>query len=233
MEHNSFSTDLLIKIVCTAFVAGLAIYAISRKNKKSRKNRSKKDSRSSGRPATETTPPKPVPTVEPKPEPEPQPTSVPKQNPEPKEEPGRVVSLSVALIAPYVRKFGSSIGVLWQVSKVGNEDETGSMAFDNLDMVIASIDSPELKKEWKTFTNDRFKWDDSLYTDKASELLSVLEGAGVEICAESRIVWNDKSAIRYRKFLKVEEGDECEVLNPCAIYDGIVIEQGLVRKFEK
>lgn len=199
MEHNSFSSGLLIGIVCTAIIAGLAIFTLTRK-KQVRVKEEKR--RGEGKNS---------------PDPQPQKTKQP-------------LPLNAKLFAPYIKKFGSSIGALWQVTNVGNDGDIGTHIFNNLDLIINSIDSPELKKEWEAFVNDRSSWDDGLYKDKASGLLDVFISNGVEISNERHIVWDDKSHLRYRKFFKVENGDKCEVLSPYALYEGLVIDQGLVKK---
>lgn len=138
--------------------------------------------------------------------------------------------IKVTLVSPYIKKFATSIGALLPIIKDGNEDGMGKLAFDNLDLIISAINSPELKKEWDSFSKDRLNWDDAIYKDKAASFIDVLKNAGVEIVYEHKILWNDKSALRYRKFSKVEKGDECEVLSPFALYNGTVIEQGIVKK---
>lgn len=208
MENHTFSAGLVIGILCAALVAGIVIN-IS-KNRKAKKTLPKPeytkgcDIKKEG--------PKSNSLVEDLP---------PKQY---------ISALSPSLIEPHMKKFASSIGALWQISKQGNENDMGKLTFDNLDLIIQSIPSEDLKKEWKFYTNDRNSWSDELYKDKAANLISLFKSLGVEILPEQEIEWDNDSHKRYRKYLKIEIGDKCEVLSPCAMYKGAIIEQGIVRK---
>lgn len=208
MENHTFSTGLIIGILCTALVAGMVVY-IS-KNRGAKKPLSKPEDIQDSNKKNE------VSELDSTTEQLPNKQSVSVINP--------------ILIEPYMKKFASSIGALWQISKRGNEDDMGKLTFDNLDLIIQSIASKDLNKEWKSYTNDRNCWTNDLYKDKATNLISLFKIIGVEILPEQQIEWDNDSHKRYRKYLKIEVGDKCEVLSPCAIYKGAIIEQGLVTK---
>ncbi len=223
MEHNTFSTGLIVGILLAIVVGGLAIYWVKRGSKLHPHNSSNYDTDNHSKTNNK--------------------DNISEYNQEKAGELNSIDSkndanlldkakcnIKVASISPYIKKFASSIGALLPVIKEGNEDGMGKLAFDNLDLIIHAIDSSELKKEWDVFSKDRLDWDDTLYKDKASSLIDLFKNAGVEIIYEHKILWNEKSTLRYRKFSKVEEGDECEVLSPYALYNGVVIEQGLVKK---
>ena len=223
MEHNTFSSGIIVGIILAIAVGGLAIYLVKRGSKLHPKNSSNYDTDNHSKTDNK---------------------DVISENNQEKDDKLNSIdskndanllnkakcNINVASISPYIKKFASSIGALLPVIKEGNEDGIGKLTFDNLDLVIHAIDSPELKSEWNIFSKDRLNWDDTLYKDKASSLIDLFKNAGVEIVYEHTIMWNDKSYLKYRKLSKVEEGDECEVLSPYALYNGVVIEQGLVKK---
>lgn len=206
--EQTFSTGLIIGIFCSILFIGIVIYLY--KNKGSKK---------------QVTKPKDIQDSENKEglsEIDIMAEHLPKKQ--------NISAIDAVLIEPHMKRFASSIGALWQITQHGNENDMGKLAFDNLDLIIQAIASEDLKKEWITYTNDRSCWTDNLYMDKAASLIGVFKSVGVEILPDQQIVWDNDSHKRYRKYLKIEIGDKCEVLSPCAIYNGAIIDQGLVKK---
>lgn len=208
MENHSFSAGLIIGILCATLVAGIVVYIY--KNRGTKKTRPR---------------PEDIQDIENN-NVVPESGSTAEQRP--KEQ--NVSAIDTIFIEQHMKKFASSIGALWQISKQGNEDDMGKLTFDNLDLIIQSISSEYLNKEWKSYTNDRNYWTNDLYKNKAANLIGLFKSVGVEILPEHQIEWDNDSHKRYRKYLKIEVGDKCEVLSPCAMYKGAIIEQGLVKK---
>ncbi len=138
--------------------------------------------------------------------------------------------IDITLLKDHMKKISSSIGMLWQISRYGDDNNLGSILFDNLNRAVAASDSPELKKQWEAFAGNRSQWSAALYKDKSSELLDMLKQAGVAIGDISDLIWEARIAGDYRKFGAIQDGDRCKVLVPCIIYEDVVIEQGLVQK---
>lgn len=232
MEHNTFSPGVVVGILLAFAIGGLALYYIKREKLKRTKKTSKgekseivnTDNNSDKELVSDITDDKITNQID-----ELSNLKNLESENESKYQKNTSCEIKVSTIKPFIKKFATSIGALWPILSDGNEDGLGKLAFDNLDLIIQSIDSSELKDEWKVFSEDRLNWDNTLYKDKASSLIDLLKNGGVEIFFENKIVWNNNSHLHYRKFSKVEIGDECQVLSPYAIYQGAIIEQGLVK----
>lgn len=212
MEHQSFSTGFIIGLLCAALIAGVAVFLFKKKR------HPKQDSRADykGNQSSDSTQNH---------------TSIHKI--EVKQINISEIPIDGTLIEPYLeRKFASSIGSLWQIANFGDEYGIAKLTFDNLDISVNAIGSPELKKEWESFVKDRSDWDESLYMDKASILISLFKSIGVEIIEDSPIVWTQKSHFRYRSLANIENGTKCKVLSPCVIYGSSIIDQGLVEELK-
>ena len=134
------------------------------------------------------------------------------------------------VIKPYIRKLASSVGAIWQIAKNGDPNGMASILFDNLDLTITSINSPELNIRWKEFTNDRKDWTADLYRNKSEQMLQTILDCGVSIPPQTKFVWEERSELFYNAFGPVNIGNECIVLTPYSIYEELVLDKGLATK---
>lgn len=122
-------------------------------------------------------------------------------------------------------------GSMAALSEVMEEGETQSanVVFTNISHAISNHGSEALKSWFDTFAGDRQHWNSILYKQKATEMFRLLIHCGVKKYEETKFVWDDLSALRYRRMTKVEKGQRFKVMAPCWYYDGLIFEQGFVK----
>lgn len=125
-------------------------------------------------------------------------------------------------------------GCLNSLNDIVNSDADGTerVTFENLHQIINAHGSNELKKWFISFASDRNQWDIELYKDKASKMLEIFRKCGINRSCEVKVKWNEQTSKHYKKISKIDDGQICEVLAPCWIYQNEIFEQGLVRAIE-
>lgn len=137
--------------------------------------------------------------------------------------------ISPILLTPVIKHLASSIIGLWQISNNEDDINIAEQLFDNLELIFNSFESDELKMQWNAFVKDRNKWDEGLYKEKSASMLELLKGIGIVIPRQEYVIWDEQTKKKYRRYGKIEEGNKCIVLSPYILYNGQIIEQGLVK----
>lgn len=102
--------------------------------------------------------------------------------------------------------------------------------FEYADKVFEFHADDVLKNWWKNFSDDRNQWNVTIYSKKAEQLLYLLRSSGVVPSTEKQIVWDADASERYIPYDDVEDGDLCNVIQPCWTYRNELFEQGLVSR---
>lgn len=139
------------------------------------------------------------------------------------------VTAQVKLMINY---FSGYMNALTDIINDGDPDET-QVTFENLSLTIDAHGSEVLKNWFSDFAKDRKTWDKALCQEKAGKMFHILKACGIQNSTAKQLQWNEMTEEHYRKLDKIENGEECEVLAPCWIYDHKVFEKGLVRKVTK
>lgn len=133
-------------------------------------------------------------------------------------------------LKPFVKSFAGEMGALWQIAHGSLEREMAESVFTNLNDVVENNGDTTLQNQWKIFIGDRNAWDESIYSSKAAQLLSLFKTCGVRMSLEKTIRWNSESARHYQLLgAKVADGTLCRVMIPCAIYQNEIFEKGIVQ----
>lgn len=148
-----------------------------------------------------------------------------KPNPGTKETGDDFVISEIISIIHFFKGFMNS---LLDISK-GLDSENANIAFDNMSQVIAGHGSPLLRDWFFNIEKDRKVWDETVYIEKAGQILKVFRKCGITPSAEIKVKWNEEAERHYKKIGRIEQGEIVEVVAPCWIYNNKLFEQGIVK----
>ena len=126
-------------------------------------------------------------------------------------------------------------GCLNALSDVMDEEDKDSaeVTFRNVELIFDGHADNELKIWFNSFAGDRKSWTIDIYRNKAKDLKQILVDCGLKASTEKKLTWNSEAAKHYRRLMKVEEGQVCDVVAPCWIFKNQIFEQGLVKVSEQ
>lgn len=137
----------------------------------------------------------------------------------------------VELLRPKVESFSGNFSALCDIANDKELDtKYADGVFENVSNVIAVQYGDDVKIWYSSFAKDRKSWSVGLYNAKAAKLMELFIGCGVTPSDETDVVWSDVASRRYNRMMHVDNGVACEVVSPCWMLDGKLIEKGMVRR---
>lgn len=144
-------------------------------------------------------------------------------------EPANSVNSIIELLRPKVERFSGNFCALRDIANDKEVDiRYAENVFKNVSNVIEMQYGDDVKKWYSSFAEDRMSWNAALYSAKATKLMELFVGCGVTPSDETELIWCDATSRRYNRMMLIDEGTSCEVLSPCWMLDGILIEKGMV-----
>ncbi len=157
--------------------------------------------------------------------PAPTPQEPQKTNPDKNETEDELVISDIIAIIKFFKGF---MNPLLDISKE-SDAENANIVFDNLSQVIDGHGSPLLKDWFFNIEKDRKDWDETVYIEKAGQILKVFRKCGITPSAEIKVKWNEDTGKHYKKVGRIEQGEIADVVAPCWIYNNDLFEQGVVK----
>lgn len=140
------------------------------------------------------------------------------------------LSIVVEHLKDKVDNFSGNFSSLQNLVDDGNFDvEYAGNIFENVINVFKRQCDKEVNEWFSLFVKDRDSWTVNLYRDKAKQLMDVFARCGVVAAGEKELDWSDKAASRYNRLFHVNDGERCEIMAPCWMLGGRVIEKGVVK----
>lgn len=133
-------------------------------------------------------------------------------------------------LTPIIKYFKGQCNSFRTISDKSVSENYCKNVFNYADKVMEYHATEELKKWWKNFINDRNQWDEMFYKEKAKQIVMMIREAGVTPSTEKVIEWNENAELHYLPYDDITDGDICDVVHPCWIYQNEIFEQGLVSK---
>ncbi len=111
----------------------------------------------------------------------------------------------------------------------GNTDDMASEVFTAI-RLAAKYHGDEAVKAWfNNFFVGFQQWNDTVFAEKASMLMSIFSKTGLHPDYNTPSVWTKELTLRYRQFNNIDEGQSCKVLSQAWLLNGTVIERGMVQ----
>ena len=150
------------------------------------------------------------------------------------ENPSPTVDPIVEALGKKVEQFSGNFNALQNIATDDDFNmDFADTVFVNVSQVVAVQYGEEVKKWFSAFADDRKSWDKTLYKSKAEALMDLFKACGVTPDTATDYKWTALLVNRYNRMEMISDGEPCEVIAPCWMLDGRVVEAGVVRAARK
>lgn len=150
------------------------------------------------------------------------------------DEPSPTVDPIVEALGKKVEQFSGNFNALQNIATDDDFNmDFADTVFINVSQVVAVQYGEEVKKWFSEFAGDRNTWDETLYKSKAAALIDLFKACGVTPDTTTGYKWTALLINRYNRMEIIADGEPCEVVAPCWMLDGRVVEAGMVRVARK
>lgn len=145
-------------------------------------------------------------------------------------DPSTAVDPIVEALGEKVEQFSGNFNALQNIATDDDFNmEYADTVFINVSQVVIVKYGDEVKKWFSAFAGDRKSWDEALYKSKAAALMDLFRACGITPDTTTDYKWTAMLINRYNRMEMIADGEPCEVVVPCWMLDGRVVETGMVR----